>query len=453
MAGKLSPICSNFLLGDRFQEDKVFELVDKRPLASAVLDDPVFAGKFAARYPDTKTILRIHSDDANHNRYRDAKQWIAVNLAKVPDGVLIQDTNEPADKGDQFKRAVEFSADMGRELTALGRGGVLLNLSVGNPNEKQLDVLQPLVEVIRASKGLLSLGAHEYLPNRAAYPDYWLVGRIARIVAKFGPLPIFITELGVVQRLNTGRLNGDVSWKGLGYSQADYARAVIEMWHKVYDPLGVHSVNSFLHGGFAQHKDYDTSDQEEYNDFMDAHAPRIDYKKKPPSKGQLVSAAFDFGTPKWLVRNEAGAQVGDIQPGEQVKLLSTPPLETGGWRRAEIIRFRRGGQRVGEGREFVGYKPITNNQNPSLTFVTPNGKIADPDKFGKPQTPPTIPPPIPHVPDMELSATARLIAAHAIQTGGLTFFAMLPPVIAEVQDVVDARNYLEALYNLLNAVE
>ncbi len=466
MVTKLSSICSNFLLGDNFQEDKVFELMERRPLASAVLDDPVFAGKVAKRFPETKVILRLHPDNENHNSYRNAMAWIDLNLSKVPEGVLIQDTNEPlpgpGDKDnpddvrrydDAVKRAIDFSADMARQFTALGRGGVFLNPSVGTPEDYKVVALRPLVEEIRSGGGLHHLGIHEYLPNRAAYPDYWLVGRFARIIAEYGPLPIIVTETGVVQRLKSGKLNGDVSWKGLGYSPSDYARTLIEMWNKAYAPLGIHSINPFVHGGFKQHQDYDTSNQPEYNEFMEAHAPRLDYDAKIPKKGQVVAAVFDLGTPKWFVRDEAGNATGDIQPCEKVILLPTTPIETEGWRRAEIIRYRNGGRVLTEGREFVGYEPAVIEHKQSMKFINESGKVVDPNKFGKPKkTPPVVikPPPLP---DIELSNTARLVAAHAIETGGLAFFKMLPAVISSVPDVIAAREYLEGLYTELNTIE
>ncbi len=465
MATKLSPICSNFLLGDNFQEDKVFELMERRPLASAVLDDPVFAGKFAKRFPETKTILRLHPDNENHGRYRNAKAWIDANLSKVPEGVLIQDTNEPIpgpgdkDNPDDVRkydeaviRAVDFSADMARQFKSLGRGGVFLNPSVGTPEEYQVAALAPLIEEIRASDGLL-LGIHEYLPNHAAYPDYWLVGRFARIIAEYGPLPIIITETGVVQRLQGGKLNGDVSWKGLHYSPGEYARTLIELWLKVYAPLGVYSINPFLHGGFKQHKDYDTSNQPEYNKFMESHAPHLDYNAKIPKKGQAVAAVFDLATPKWLVRDEAGNVTGDIQPCEKVILLPTIPAEFEGWRRAEIIRYRRGGKVLTEGREFLGYEPTVIEHNQAVKFINESGKVVDPNSFGKPKKKLPIVVKPPPVPDIKLSNTARLIAAHAIETGGLAFFKMLPAVIGAVPDVIAAREYLEGVYTELNTIE
>ena len=466
MATKLSPICSNFLLGDNFQEDKVFELMEQRPLASAVLDDPIFAGKFAKRFPQTKTILRLHPDNENHGRYRNAKAWIETNLSKIPEGVLIQDTNEPipgpGDKDnpddvrkydDAVKRAVDFSTDMARQFKTLGRGGVFLNPSVGTPEVNKVAALTPLIEEIRASDGLHFLGIHEYLPNRAAYPDYWLVGRFARIIAEYGPLPMIVTETGVVQRLQGGKLNGDVSWKGLGYSPADYARTLIELWSKVYAPLGVHSINPFVHGGFKQHADYDTSNQPGYTAFLAAHGPRIDYAVKIPKKGQAVAAVFDLGTPKWLVRDEAGNTTGDIQPCEKVILLPTAPIESEGWRRAEIIRYRGLGHVLTEGREFLGYEPIVIEQNQTMKFITEKGKVVDPNSFGKPKKKPPVVIKPQTVPDIELSKTARLIAAHAIETGGLAFFKMLPAVIGAVPDVVAAREYLEGVYTELNTIE
>jgi len=59
----------------------------------------------------------------------------------------------------------------------------------------------------------------------------------------------------------------------------------------------------------------------------------------------------------------------------------------------------------------------------------------------------------PPVPDIKLSNTARLIAAHAIETGGLAFFKMLPAVIGAVPDVIAAREYLEGVYTELNTIE
>ncbi len=219
-------------------------LLSLRAGAFVIMDAPDHAQALKAAHPTAVVVHRSYSpnDPHWHDRRADGSwvfppaQWLADHRGTAGNGVYCQVFNEPTPINlDAFLRWIE-------ELVALCPSDLALALpawAVGNPHHVDIErgVYDRLLRAVCGTRHALLV--HEYWRDDpvAEYPylcgrfEFWL-DRAKEIGL---PAPTLIN--GEYGRDHAGGVND--GWRGVGYSEREYADLLTRTHERVYAPHGI----------------------------------------------------------------------------------------------------------------------------------------------------------------------------------------------------------------------
>lgn len=176
-------------------------------------------------------IYRKHHNDDNAQDRQDAISFVRERHAEAPPGALLYIGNEPW----ATEKLAGWTYQAMDECERLGRRGVILNFSTGNPEPIDWQRFHYVLERAYVKKHLLGLHEYEDVDWRKNYP--WHVGRLRvpfEIMGSRMPETI-ITELGAC--IGYQPLRG-YRWAS-SMSDGKYAGSLVEIAREVYTPRNV----------------------------------------------------------------------------------------------------------------------------------------------------------------------------------------------------------------------
>lgn len=220
------------ILGDRGvpTEHIVSEVAQLRANYHLVMDNP---GLAAAVQPHCKKALiyRKHHNDDNAQDKQDPASFVQERHAVAPPGAYLYLGNEPW----ATQKLADWTMAAMQECDRLGRKGVILNFSTGNPQPADIPIFKPCLRYARQHRHLF--GIHEYFDVdwRRDYP--WHVGRVEMWYAALGSeMPdVVVTEVGCCVGFNP--LRGYL-WGG-AMNEQSYGTALADLSQQVYLPFGI----------------------------------------------------------------------------------------------------------------------------------------------------------------------------------------------------------------------
>lgn len=269
------------ILGDRGvpTEHIVSEVAQLGDNYHLVMNNP---GLAVAVQPHCKKglIYRKHHNDDNAQDKQDPVSFVRERHAVAPPGALLYLGNEPW----ATQKLADWTLAAMQECDRLGRKGVILNFSTGNPQPADIAIFKPCLRHARQRGHIL--GIHEYFDVqwRKDYP--WHIGRIEMWFDALGSeMPeVVVTELGCCVGFHP--LRGYL-WGG-AMNEQSYGTALAELSQIVYAPLHIDATL------FARTSDNQADDWHTFN-------PR----------GQVFTIVSEYNRSEVMTQPNYGARIPD----------------------------------------------------------------------------------------------------------------------------------------------
>lgn len=291
---------------------------------AVIMDDPAYARSLAAANPRAVVVHRSYRDD-DHRLHETVTpgDWLQSVALTAGNGVIVQALNEPSGYTN-LPALVTWCVEVMKQAHERGIPLCLPNFAVGHPDTALVEsgVLDPLLRAFVAYPEM-RYGCHEYWRDDPLNEPYH-VGRFHAILDRcrvlgITPPRIMVTEFG---RDHSGGIAD--GWRGVGYSEREYADLLTRTHARVYAPYGIPAA-VFCYGRGADNRwaSFDVEDAEtvlqtieEYNSMT--YQPGTHKLIKLPGQWLNIRAAA----------NTSAAKVGELRLGDVVTVVA----DTGdGW--------------------------------------------------------------------------------------------------------------------------
>ena len=256
-----------------------------------------------------QVIYRMHANDDNAHAKTDPVLFVQQRHSQAPVGTLLYLGNEPG----ATQQLADWTLAAMKECDRLGRKGVILNFSTGNPEPEDWLKFKPVLQYAVDNGHIL--GLHEYFDVdwRKDYPYH--VGRFLKIAELGLPVPkIVITEIGAVIGYVPDR----------GYRWADrmtdghYGGVLVELDREIYNPLNM-DVCVFAYTNDSSDDDWHTfHPRDTVMGILAEYVPEKPVINVPaPLTGGIRAELTKIPSGYVNVRNQPnGVDIGDVYQGD-----------------------------------------------------------------------------------------------------------------------------------------